>query len=91
MRTIAAILAAFAISLAGTAIAAAEEEAETPTATIDSGGSPREVGEAPESASEPIDAGASAESGGEPIEPAAEPEDADDPRPAPELPVPEEG
>ncbi|BDH57984.1 hypothetical protein MTP03_29230 [Tsukamurella sp. PLM1] len=90
MRTIATVLVAFAISLGGTAVASAEdEETAAPTATIESGNAPREVGEPTDSGSGPIESGAAAESGGGPIEVAAEPEDADEPRPDPVAEPPE--
>ncbi|CAM3707524.1 hypothetical protein ACXYTP_14630 [Tsukamurella ocularis] len=84
MRTLAAIVATAAITLSGAGIAAAEETDEPTTATIDSGGSPREVGAPAESAGV-IEPAAEPETGAEPIEPAAEPESADEPRPDPEA------
>ncbi|MBS4100035.1 hypothetical protein [Tsukamurella paurometabola] len=86
MRTLATIVATAAITLSGAGIAAAaEEEADAPpTASIDAGDSPREVG-APPAAPGTIEPAAEPESASGPIEPAAEPESADDPRPDPEA------
>ncbi|CAM3126211.1 hypothetical protein [Tsukamurella hominis] len=85
MRTLAAIVAAAAITFSGAGIAAAEEEPEKPTtATIDSGNSPREVGTPVESPGI-IEPAAAPESASGPVEPVAEPESADEPRPDPEA------
>ncbi|NMD57216.1 MULTISPECIES: hypothetical protein [Tsukamurella] len=83
MRTLATIVVTAAITLSGAGIAAAEEETEKPpTATIDSGSSPRDVGASAEPAGT-IEPAAEPESGAEPIDTAAAPEDADAPRPDP--------
>lgn len=85
MRTLATIVATAAITFSGAGIAtAADEEAETPTATIESGSGPREVGTAAETPGT-IEPAAEPESGSDPIEAAAEPEDADAPRSDPEA------
>ncbi|MEC4612467.1 hypothetical protein ACFWXB_11610 [Tsukamurella tyrosinosolvens] len=86
MRTLAAIVATAAITFSGAGIAAAadEETEKPPTATIETGDSPREVGTAPESPGiiEPV---AAPESASDPIENGAEPESASEPRPDPEA------
>ncbi|KXO89463.1 hypothetical protein [Tsukamurella pseudospumae] len=91
MRILAAILATMAISVAGTGLAAAEDDgASTPTATIETGDSPREVGTAPEGAADPAEPTAPPESASEPIEPTAAPEGAGEPRSDPETVTAEE-
>ncbi|WP_336671337.1 hypothetical protein [Tsukamurella sp. USMM236] len=86
MRTLAAIVAAAAITFSGAGIAsAADEETDKPsTATIDTGNAPREVGTPAESPGI-IESAAEPESASDPIEPVAEPESADEPRPDPEA------
>jgi len=85
MRTLATIVVTAAIAFSGTGIAAAAEEPEkAPTATIDSGGSPRDVG-APAEAPGIIEPAAEPESTAAPVENGAAPEDADAPRPDPEA------